>query len=789
MSMQENPIEPINGNPPRLQAPPGGYDYPASDDQPVDWRRYLTALWRFKWFILAITLAGSAVGVVASRLLPPEYVAQLNVWVRASAGGEAGEGPIQSSELFTSYAWVDLLKTYLVLDSVVDELQLYLEVEHDDAEVFRTLAPSEDVVLGEYRIRVGADGQSVTLEDDGGRALERGAVGDTLGRGFGFRWVPREESLEPGRTIHFAIESARDVASDLSDRLYARIDRNGNFIRITLSGQNPQKIATILNAVGDRYMEVADQLKNELLSQVADILDEQLRYAELNLREAEQALERFRVETVTLPSERGMAIAPGLQITQSPAMSNYFELKIELDQVRADRDAVRRALDQSAPWQTLELVPAIADSPALARALTELAEARAELRALQSRYTDQHPLVRAALSRVSELERNVIPDLAARLLVQLEQREAELQGNIDSASGELREVPERAIQEAALERRVEIRAEFYQELQVRREVALLAEANALPDLTILDTARPPQRPINHKDGPRLILMALLGSLGLALAGAILLDRFDPRIKYPNQVSFGLGLSILGAVPHVSNNKERHRLRNVDEVVEAFRMIRLGVQNAYGNTHPIVVAVTSPGAEEGKSFVAANLALAFADLGYSTVVVDADVRRGHLHRLFSGLRKPGLIDYLAGETAKEQLIQSTPFKHLKFVGSGSRRQSGPEFLQSRAMAALLDDLRSSFDVVILDTPPLGVGGDTLALATLVASVVIVLRTGKTDRAGTEVKLELLDRLPVRVLGAVINDISAGPGSYYYYSPYYTSYLPGYEARDEVGEVLS
>lgn len=200
---------------------------------------------------------------------------------------------------------------------------------------------------------------------------------------------------------------------------------------------------------------------------------------------------------------------------------------------------------------------------------------------------------------------------------------------------------------------------------------------------------------------------------------------------------------------------------------------------------IVLAVTSPTGSDGKSFVAANLGLAYSFLGLRTLVIDADVRRGRVHRLLGGNRRPGLTDYLGGAAALEQVVKTTQHPALYRIASGSRRQEGPELVQSHAMESLVADLRSHYDVLILDTPPIGVGADALALAAMAGNLVFVVRTGSTHRELTEAKLELIFRLPVRVLGAILNDVPAR-GVYKYYSwAYYSSYLPGYESRDEEG----
>jgi tyrosine-protein kinase Etk/Wzc len=197
----------------------------------------------------------------------------------------------------------------------------------------------------------------------------------------------------------------------------------------------------------------------------------------------------------------------------------------------------------------------------------------------------------------------------------------------------------------------------------------------------------------------------------------------------------------------------------------------------------MATVTSPGPGEGKSFVVSNLALAFADAGHRTLLLDGDVRRGELHRLLDMRRKPGLTDLLQGTVPRDDVIQKTRYESLWFVGGGTRMHSAPELLSSPALAQFLLSLRSSYDVILVDSPPLGAGVDPFILATATGSLLLVMRTGVTDRELAEAKLDMLDRLPVRVLGAILNDVQPG-GAYRYYG--YQYYVEGYETQDEASE---
>ena len=756
-----------------------------------DWKRYLAALWRFKWLVLVVVVAGTSAGVAATRFVHPQYQAQATIWIEGS-GAEPGGGPIRPSRLLQSQAWVDLLRSYVVLDSVVRELRLYLNQSSPaDSALFAGFNLKQRFIPGEYLLTIDAPGTHFGLADSDGVLIQRGQVGDSIGGELGFAWRPSPQALEPGTTYEFAVDNPRDAATQLGEDLRTEMDKNGNFLRLRLRGQDAEHVATVLNAVAERYVEVAADLKSAKLRELTGILDDQVDYARERLEQAEAELENFRVATITLPSDRSTPIAPGLEITRDPVFSGFFELRVERENLSRDREAIERVLRQAADSglavEALEIIPAVRSSSELMTALTELTNKRAELRSLLHRYTSEHPPVRDLRDEVATLENHTIPRMARSVAAELKAQEDDLTELIDSASGELTEIPPRSIEEARLERRVEGAATLYTNLQTRYEEARLAAASAIPDVRVLDPAIAPRRPVNTRQSERIIALAFMVSFALAFFGAIFLDRIDPMLRYPDQVSEDLGLPILASVPHVKSRDGSLAGSSRSQVVEAFRGLRLSLLSAYGAAGPVLVTVTSSGPEEGKSFVAANLALAFSDLGKRTVIVDGDIRRGRLHQVLGADRKPGLTDYLSRRAHEGQVVKHASLGAIDIVPSGTRRAIGPELLHSARMSEFFADLKSQYEVVLVDSPPMAAGVDPLVLANMTGSMLLVLRTGATHREQMDAQLDAVSRLPIRVLGAVLNDVPVKGAYGYYYSAYgaYTA-LPGYESEDEEEE---
>jgi capsular exopolysaccharide synthesis family protein len=797
MVMSSNlPVAPDDdrrGAVPVLPLTPERLAYPAprglEEEPPPDYRRYLAAVLRYRWLLVLGGVLGLGLGYGFKKIRKPQYQAQATIWLQSSSQqpGAQTQGPIQQAQLFGSTAWTDLLRSYVVLDEVVRRMHLFLQPQSPgDSTALATLRLGQRFRPGLYRLAVDRSGRQFSLYAvRGGVEIQHGAVGDSIGQSLGFAWAPDASVLRAGRSITFTVSTPRDAAVNLSNQLQASIPPQGNFLRLTLSGTNPSLTAATLNAVAQQFVQVAAQLKTEKLDELTRILGQQLRSAEEDLRHKEGSLEGFRVATITLPSDRASPVAPGLAQTRDPVFENYFAMKVDREGLRRDREALQTVLatanDSSNLVVSLEAIPAVRNATELMGTLTDLTQKQAELRALRNRYTEEYlPLQRLAAD-VAVLKRQTIPGLARSLVAGIQQREQETDGRIASASRDLRQIPARAIEEARLSRDVSIAENLYTNLQARYEEARLTEVSSIPDVRILDAAVTPEQPL--KSVTRLMLLGgLVGGLGLAVVLALALDRFDRRIRYPEQVTRDMGLAILGVVPRVKGGKGMGG-EDAAQVLEALRTVRLNLVHAYGSAGPLVVTITSPGAGDGKSFIASNLANAFADMGHRTLLIDGDTRRGMLHRVLNLQRKPGLLDHLSGRATRDEIVQRAPTSSVDFIGSGTRKSGGPELLASSTMSQLLTSLRSGYSVIILDSPPLGAGVDALMLGTLAGSIMLVLRTGVTDRELAQVKLDHLYRLPIRLLGAVLNDVRADAAYRYYYSSYY---LPGYESKDEDAE---
>lgn len=751
------------------------------EEQGVDLRRYLFALLRYKWLLALAIVVGGGGAYFAWTNTEVTYTAEGNLWIEVDTRGAGDVTPIRTSGLLQQSAWIELLRSYQVLDSVVVARGLHIQTPADFSPAFSTFQLEDRYAPGDYELRVGETGEDFVLVTAQGALVQQGRFGGPIGENVGFRWSPAPGSFPGGETIGFSVLTPRDAARNLSDELVTGMDRAGNFLGLSLVGKDPESIAGILNAVMDRYVAFAAELKRGKLDEILLILEGQLINQEDELAQAERELEEFRITTISLPSDQSTPISPGLEFTRDPVFGSFFNMKIQLEQLRRDRVRLQAAYDGFSDGpiriEALEVIATAAASSELRRILDELVDARSQLRVLRDRYADDYPPIQNLLVQVESIETRAIPRVVLGIINELSARELEMQGFVDGATAELQAIPPRTIEEGRLRRHVATTENLYNEIKGRVETARLAAASSIADVRILDHATEPRVPTEDQRLP-LAAMVFFGCLGVAMGGAILLDRMDARFRYAADVSRDIGLDILGSVPRIESGRGRRGVINAAQALEAFRELRIHIGFAYGAAGPITLTITSPSEREGKSLIASNLAVAFAEVGRRTLLIDGDTRRGDAHRLLGRERSPGLIDYLR-ERAGEDIIQGTDHANLDFIGSGSRGVSTPELLASARMAYFMGTLKRTYDVIIVDSPPLASGGDPLILSSLTGNLALVIRTGATEKGLALQKLEQLSRLPMRVLGAILNDVDPTSA----YQTYYASYLPGYEPVPE------
>lgn len=304
----------------------------------------------------------------------------------------------------------------------------------------------------------------------------------------------------------------------------------------------------------------------------------------------------------------------------------------------------------------------------------------------------------------------------------------------------------------------------------------MAMARYTDYISVFSPANLPTAPIR----PRTIMNTLLGTVVGAMLGVgavFLLEYLDDTVKSPDDIKQNLPVGVLGMVPLLDETDDQTSSLIVNDsplhpVAEAFRNLRTSIRFS-GVDEPVrTLLVTSPEPSSGKTFTAANLAVAIAQGGQTVVMVDADLRRPMLHRLFGLPKEPGLTSVLLRPEERDTVLRQTGIKGLQIITSGSRAPNPAELLASNRFRDLISSLAEEADAVIIDSPPVLAVTDAAVLSTLADGTLLIVDCGETRKPAAAEAVQRLTDVGGRVLGVVLNRMTRSAGTYYYYDYSYS-----------------
>jgi capsular exopolysaccharide synthesis family protein len=718
--------------------------------------------------VTVLSMAGTAfLAYAAGPVYRAVAVLRLSDQRRALTGGLVDDPTRGADDRFADplLSQVELLKSRTIAGAVVDSMPILRVLTRDfPSSLLGDVAVAPNAPAQEFRLAFDSDG--VVVETPLGS--QRVTYGEAAEAG-GVRFAVLRPASSKGGVLRLL--SRESAITRLLDQLRVRLRLRTDIVDVGYSAPDPARAQEVVNRVVNMFRAANADASQGQAKLRREFLEGQLKVNDSVLADARQALTEFqrraRPGGAGEPPGRAQTELPGLELQRQQLMADRRTDESLLAALR-DSATSRKAL------QTALAVPSVASNPLVQQISTQLVQYERARDSLVSR-SPSHP----DLPRLGQLTSST----EGRLLRAVQ---AGVQGTIASVDGQIAAINDlrarragslqQDAEETRLGERVENARKITDDLRIEYQKARIAEAVTVGQVEIVDHADLPMKPAGIGLPEYLGLGLLLGLL-LGSGAAFVVDQLGGAIARRAQVE-QLGAPVIGVVPHCDSGARDKGVTSPDAVVEACRGIRLSLVTANGGAGPVAVAITSPGSGDGKSFVSSNLALAFGHANYRTLLVDADLRRGALHRLLNLPRQPGLTDYLGGGVSLERVIQRTSCPSLDFVAGGSRRQDAPELLSSPRMADLMSGLRSTYDVVIVDTPPLGAGVDALAVASLSKNLIMVLRLGRTELELAEAKLEALRNMPVRLLGVVLNGVREA-------SEYraYAYYLDGYAVMDQ------
>lgn len=694
-----------------------------------------------QWKLIAICIILSLVcSLLYLRTTPNTYAVNALIQVEDSkgAGTAALLGDLSSmvDQKSPAQAEIEILKSRLVLGNVIQHLNLDLKVSGTENSFFdRLLSPhlyetqykSESVwfkdnekafEITQFKIPANYEDQTLELRFKD----HQFSLTDTKTEQILFTAKTNQpNSIRTADGVWNITIHTQDQLNDtyliqkqslpaavndiLANYSVAEKGKLTGILGLNYQGTDKEHITKVLNAILAAYSHQNIERRSAETAQTLKFLDEQLPELKQQLDVAEREFNKFRQQYNTVDVTKESE----LYLTQS---INLETQKIALEQKQAE---------------------------------------------LAQKYTAEHPEMQQINAQLSAIN-----------------------SKINELNTTLKQLPDLQRRYLQLYREVEVKQQLYTNLLNSYQQLRISKAGEIGNVRIVDTAVKPIAPLAPKKLEILILSIFLGGfLGTLLA--LLRNMLRTGIKDSTQIENELDLPVYATVPHSPIQESRIKLlkkkkhipilavKDSDDIaIESLRSMRTAIHFALNHARNNVIVISGPAPELGKSFISTNLAVILAQSNKRILLIDADLRRGHLYKYFNQDNQAGLADYLNGQQALDQIVKQTEIENLSFITRGKSPVNPSELLSTERFKDLLEQLSNQFDHIIIDTPPILAVTDGIIISQYAGVNLVIARYAKTQMKELDLVVNRFEQANVKITGIILNDIQRSANSNYGYN---------------------
>lgn len=581
-----------------------------------------------------------------------------------------------------------------------------------------------------------------------------------------------------------------DQDSGLVSGFIGRIEvapiRNSRLVDVRFEAANPVLATRIVNTLARTYIDQNLETRLGAVQDAVKWLHSRIEDERKKVGKAEQALLRYKEKHSIIT---GFSTDAENITAQKLAQLNAKVVDAESRRVEAET-RYKQAIALEGTPDMLDSIPEVMKNELIRQIKKMEVDLYKRMSELSKRYGRRHPQMVAIGSELKTLQKRKTQEVK-RVVNSLrneyevaQARERSLKASLTKQKKESLQLNQKAIQFGELRRETESARQMYDLLIKRFKETSLTEDMKTGNIRIIDRAEVPRVPV--KPRKRLnILLAMIVGLVTGMGLAFFFEYLDNTIKVPDDIKRHLNIPYLGPVPAIAmeeNGQPDGEIR--PEIVtihspkstasEAYRGIRTSILFSSAETEPQVILVSSAGPQEGKTITSTNLAVAMAQSGNKVVMLDCDMRRPKVHKIFGMSKDQGMSNILVGNKDLNGIIIPTQVPNLDVIPSGPIPPNPSEILGSTRMTKLIEDLKKDYSRIIIDSPPITAVTDAVVLSKCVDGVVIVVRANDTAREIVKNGVNQLQAVGAHVLGAVLNGVDMGKDSYYYYQYYYYYY---------------
>ena len=710
-----------------------GFDQ--SEDE-IDLSELIGTLIEAKWLISIIAGLFLVAGVFYALVATPIYQADAVLQIEEKSGGMPGLGDLSDMLATDALAAteIEIIKSRNIIGKAVDKLNLTINAQpdylpiigaaiarrHSGAEVSSGMGSYawggeriqlKRLVLSSYLIEDGVvlvtgKDQQYTLTGIDGEALLTGSVGE-VASGNGVEVFISELVAREGVEFNLNQISRIEAINDLQEEI--KVSEKGKktgILRISLDGEDPALISRIIDSVANLYL-------------------------------------RQNVERMSEEAESGLKF---LQ-RQLPLIKDEMEAaEIELNSYRMSKSSVDLTLEAQSLLDRIITIEA------------QLAELEVKRADISKKYTDVHPI-----------------------MITLVNHEAKLKEQLEKINSRAHGLPKTQQEILRLSRDVEVATTIYTQLLNKVQELKVAKAGTVGNVRIIDTALTAEKPIKPKKA-MIVLLSLVLGIFLGIAVAFVRRAMNKGVEDPDSIEKNIGIPVYANIPlsikqalldkDVAAGKAKHTILcehdPKDQAIEGLRSLRTNLHFALLEAKNNIVMITGPAPGVGKSFVSTNFAHTIAQSEQRVLLIDADMRKGHINKEYDMTRSPGLSELITGEVDIKSAVRNTGFENVDVLTTGNMPPNPSELLMHENFEKYLGEFSKDYDLVLIDTPPLLAVTDAAVIGRLCGTTFVLLRYGVHSMAEIHAVTKRLRQNSIEPRGFVFNALQPrkGYGKYGY-----------------------
>lgn len=734
--------------------------------------RYLR---HWKWFVLSLAIALAA-AYAYLQFQQPIYKVQSSVLIKDEKKGISTDNILKEMEIFAPKQVVEneveILKSYTLMDKVVDQLHL-------DVQYFRPSTVGEREIYDESPVRLVVEKPNSSLYKDELQLtfVNPGTVkinkvdyplNKSIQTPYGqLRVVARQPISANTEPINVQALSRSTASSNYINKLKVDVtSKASTVVVLSLEEAVPQKGEAILNRLIAEYNQAAILDKNKVAANTLRFIEERLQLIAGELSTVEKDVELYK-------STQGIT---DLDTQSKVFLENVQENDNQLNQVNIQLGAlkdVERYVNTKSEEAGLTPATTGLSDPVLLGLITKVSELELQRDMMAKTTSEKNPMLAALNTQIKVTKANINDNIQTMKQMLTGTRQQVLNTN-RKLEGMIRTIPNKERGLLNISRQQAIKSNLYTYLLEKREETALSYASAVPDSRIVDEARTIPDPVKPV---RQMMFLAFGLLGLLVPiGAIAArDALNDRVIGRSDVEDATHTPILGEVVESKNPGAMVMVtRNRSVISEQIRSLRTNLQFLKsGSTSGQVILFTSSISGEGKSFLSMNLGASLAIVDRRTVILEMDLRKPKLHSSLGMANTVGITNYLIGEATIDDILQEVPgCPNYFLIASGPIPPNPSELLSSPRLEQLIGDLKEKFAYVIVDSPPIGLVTDAQLIAPFADTTLYMVRHHHTPKTYLKMIDTLFKENRFQRLNVILNAV--GQGESYYSSYGYNSY---------------